>query len=474
MLLVVVQAWDWTNRLGSKTAYRPQQNASNYTTAPSTCSAAPVHAEMVARHGIRYATKGSTAQLIALQTKLRALPSTAPAPAWIRTWTNPVDPTLSDMLAVSGQNEHYEMGKRMKKNYPSLFSTPYHPSRYNFQSTWVPRAQQSGISNVFGFLEGTGSLGNNSYNPPYLYTHPMQNDTILRFFDSCPKYDDISQQYAATIDAWGQANLGNVLKLLQSKVSDTITYSDMLVMYSACGYEVSLKNNASLMCSLFDDPSLALMDLFDEFDGYFLKGPGVELSYMISSPLIADILQSMQTYVNAGASGNPMTLRFAHAETVSPVAAYMGLFAGGPPLAFDVRPSTLFNRSWDDSQVMPYGANMLLLMYSCSDGYKVKMLYNEKETVIPGCGDTLYCPWTKFFALNQKALTFDFQAACKRSSTNTVATPKSVCGGNCTAIEGDFCVPGKALGNLCCKSGQCVKGLCVAPCRGAWCAPRRS
>jgi len=125
------------------------------------------------------------------------------------------------MVTVSGEQAHYEMGKRFRKNYPNLFTSPYHPNRYMFHSTWVPRAQQSGMAYVFGSLEATGSLGPSQYNPPYMYTHPMQNDTILRFYDSCPKYDELSAAYNRVIDAWGLANLDNVLKAVQSQVTSS-------------------------------------------------------------------------------------------------------------------------------------------------------------------------------------------------------------------------------------------------------------
>lgn len=57
-------------------------------------------------------------------------------------------------LTDSGQEELYMMGIRMRQRYPHLFTHDYHPERYDFSSTHVPRALQSGDAYVYGLFEG--------------------------------------------------------------------------------------------------------------------------------------------------------------------------------------------------------------------------------------------------------------------------------------------------------------------------------
>lgn len=57
-------------------------------------------------------------------------------------------------LTHYGQTELYELGKRIAAKYPHLFRKGYHPDSFDFASSQVPRALQSGHAYSMGLFEG--------------------------------------------------------------------------------------------------------------------------------------------------------------------------------------------------------------------------------------------------------------------------------------------------------------------------------
>jgi len=51
----------------------------------------------------------------------------------------------------------------------------------------VSRAGASASSFAYGMLQNRGMLGG-VFQPPYIFTESLDQDTELRFFDNCPAY----------------------------------------------------------------------------------------------------------------------------------------------------------------------------------------------------------------------------------------------------------------------------------------------
>lgn len=69
------------------------------------------------------------------------------------------------------------------------------------------------------------------------------------------------------------------------------------------------------------------------------------------------------------------------------------------------------SRKWRSSKIANYASNIALLLYNCSDGYRVKLLINEQEMPIPGCS-SLFCPYSEFKALYQDFASCDWNLMC--------------------------------------------------------------
>jgi hypothetical protein len=75
---------------------------------------------------------------------------------------------------------------------------------------------------------------------------------------------------------------------------------------------------------------------------------------------------------------------------VSPFASFLGLYAGAASEELSFSP----DRAWNTSTLCPMATNVQLILYRCENIYKVKVLLNENEVVlpIPECQD-VYCNW---------------------------------------------------------------------------------
>lgn len=82
-----------------------------------------------------------------------------------------------------------------------------------------------------------------------------------------------------------------------------------------------------------------------------------------------------------------MTIQIGHAETLLPLLTLLGFFRDSEALK-----STNFaqqaQRSFRTSYMMPYAANLLLVLYDCGNGdLRLQALLNEKPVAFPGLTD---------------------------------------------------------------------------------------
>lgn len=79
-----------------------------------------------------------------------------------------------------------------------------------------------------------------------------------------------------------------------------------------------------------------------------------------------------------------VTIQIGHAETLLPLITLLGFFKDSTTLtATNFAEQT--HRSFRTSRIMPYIANLALVLYDCgSDGLRLQALLNEKQVTFPG------------------------------------------------------------------------------------------
>lgn len=136
---------------------------------------------------------------------------------------------------------------------------------------------------------------------------------------------------------------------------------------------------------------------------YLEKGPtplANELPSAISFPLLEDFMvTSYNSIVDGGVSAD---FRFAHAETIIPFTALLGI----PEASYKTTNLNQISLNWKDFEIAPMAANLMWVFYSNDEGdILVKMLLNEKEVSFPFSFEMApYYPWEMVRNYYQKIL----------------------------------------------------------------------
>ena len=133
----------------------------------------------------------------------------------------------------------------------------------------------------------------------------------------------------------------------------------------------------------------AWFSYLSDAEDFYEKGPSLasqRATYAVAQPLLDGLFDEVQTQVVEGAGEHVAKLRFAHAETLIPLAALMQLEGSRQ----SAQPGVLMsqaNNEWRGGWVSPYAANIQWDVYRNDVGrVLVKMLYNEKELAFKaGC-----------------------------------------------------------------------------------------
>ncbi|WP_429154849.1 histidine-type phosphatase [Aeromonas media] len=133
----------------------------------------------------------------------------------------------------------------------------------------------------------------------------------------------------------------------------------------------------------------AWFSYLSDAEDFYEKGPSLasqRATYAVAQPLLDGLFDEVQTQVVEGAGEHVAKLRFAHAETLIPLAALMQLEGSRQ----SAQPGVLMsqaNNEWRGGWVSPYAANIQWDVYRNDAGrVLVKMLYNEKELAFKaGC-----------------------------------------------------------------------------------------
>jgi hypothetical protein len=180
-----------------------------------------------------------------------------------------------------------------------------------------------------------------------------------------------------------------------------------LMLYALYGAAADMQAEVAADFTRYVLPAQA--DVFayvEDARDFYGKGPGMAdqdgVTWRMAQTLKEDFLQEVDA-IASGASGPPVAhlakLRFAHAETIIPFAAMLGI----PGMSEALPPATLYtyrNSAWRGAAVAPMAANLQWDVYRNTTGaVALRMLYNERETdFAPACDGARVAPGSHFYA----------------------------------------------------------------------------
>jgi len=241
------------------------------------------------------------------------------------------------------------------------------------------------------------------------------DDTDLRFYDTAPAYKAFEQsgpwaplmeslEKSEHIAEVNKALAGRIFKpdfiaALSPKQLNKFTgdvFGFTTIVYSLkneivrAGFSVAELN----FKSLFTCAELQHLGQVDVADDYYKKGPGMDVNGIqvrIAVPLLINFIKTTDEFIANGKY--TAQLRFAHAETIAPYAALLGIAIANKA----TKDLTRINKDWQAAQVAPLSSNIQWIIYKKANnpGYLVKVLLNEKEARITGLKTNTY-PYYKW------------------------------------------------------------------------------
>lgn len=402
----VVRAQDCGNDfLGTKTLYK--QPAKTRTASPA--GYIPVFINHVGRHGARHLTKtvestlayrlllkaDSTGQLSADGARLKQMVLNL----------QKAENGNTKSISAEGRSELAGIGERMAENYAKVFAGG---STVEVCVTKEARTKQSADA----FLSGLNKKLSAPISPD-----AQNDDTNLRFYDLSPAYKKFEN---GVDDSEPKTSFNKQLHLheINNAVASRIFKSDFLAQLDASKKEklvsdlfgfacivYSLQNEISQagvsiqdvdIKSIFTCDQLHTLGILDSTDEYLKKGPGVDnngIQVRVAVPLLVDFINSTDEYIKSGKCA--AKLRFAHAETIAPVAALMQI-EGADRASNDIKHIT---QIWQASKVIPLSSNIQWVFYKKKKGtsdYLVRILFNEKEARISGIAPVKNANWYRW------------------------------------------------------------------------------
>lgn len=411
--------FDVRHRLSTKSGYI-HFNV-NHSQPPENCFV--LNFQHVSRHGGRYPTAKIVNSFFALQEKVQSIKHNLnqTTAKWLLNWTVPYHAENSGDLLWNGIREQTELGHRLKERYKE-FNGFYGTKRFIFQSTEIPRCGES--ANVFAnaLLNRTNfSFGAIPY--WWTFSYRQSDDVTLRFFENCPAYEEAAKLSRVTdnYDKFIKLHMNGIIERVQQKIDPTsliwkIDQKIVDLFFSGCYTDIALYDATDRFCSFFEQKDIELLDYAEDLQQYYKKSNAFEINYKISCLLITEIIDNFEGKIHHSQDKmmkyQVAKFRFAHAETVIPLIAALGLYKTEPSkMRWDMTIDEIRNRSWRGSVVGPFSSNLVFILYNCGNSYLVKLLHNEKEIIIPGC-EGIYCQYETFRQILKPYYNCSFNDLC--------------------------------------------------------------
>jgi hypothetical protein len=402
------------NFLGTKTLYPTPHE--KYVPIPAGYAA--VFINHVGRHGARHLTKevkiAYAYQILQKADSVNALTEKGKLLKQMILRLEKVEGVDTKSISDEGRAELQDIARRMYAQNKSIFANAVN---LNVGITKEIRTKQSADAFLSGLKEGLKSQPTiTQYN----------DDTNLRFYDTAPAYKAFEEngpylpimealeksEHIADVD---KALAGRIFKAdfahtLSPKQLDKFTgdvFGFTTIVYSLKS-EITRAgfNDKDLnFKSFFTCDELQHLGQVDVADDFYKKGPGMDLNGIqirIAIPLLINFIKTTDEFIAGGKY--TAQLRFAHAETIIPFSALLGIEIANKP----TKDLTRINKDWQAAQVAPLSSNIQWILYKKRESadYLVKILLNEKEARITGLktGTYPYYTWNDLKAFYTKKL----------------------------------------------------------------------
>ncbi|TSJ87623.1 histidine phosphatase family protein [Gilliamella apicola] len=381
---------------GSKTAY---QYVKQPTAVPAGYQA--FYIDHIGRHGSRYLSKSKYEDIaysvLTLAEKNNQLTDMGKSLLKQITRINALNRNHYGELTDLGRKDISLISQRMLNNYPTVFKG----QKIEVISSTSPRAKETAEIFVKPFKA--------NYPDIHIFQPPENKQTLLRFFEYSPAYDgykksknikaalksleratktaDMSQDVARlifTADFIHQLNNGVALSEKSSiKTADFVIAIYQLYQELLSFSPETLAGNHLDFSDYFTQDQLVWFNTVVTAKNFLQIGPAFDvkgIQVKIAAPLLLDMLKTADKAITD--KNVDANLRFAHAETVSPLATLLELEGAYTAVnSVEDYPSV-----WQAERIIPMGANIQWIFYQSNQPNQpilIKVMLNEREVHLP-------------------------------------------------------------------------------------------
>uniref|UniRef100_A0A3Q3EBD0 Multiple inositol polyphosphate phosphatase 1 n=1 Tax=Labrus bergylta TaxID=56723 RepID=A0A3Q3EBD0_9LABR len=357
---------------------------------PPSAQCQEIHVTAIIRHGTRYPTTRNVKDMQQLHNIV--LQNASGKESWLHEiqnqWTMWYTEDMDGRLVQKGVNDHKHLAVRLSKLFPSLITEEkLRGGLIKFITSSKHRCVNSTLSFKAGLTE-LWAITDKEFDYAV-------NDALMRFFDQCTRFVEEVDKNPSALSEVDKFKQGPEMRRVQEKIADRLrvpynTISDDMAeaAFYLCAYEFAIKTVNSPWCRLFDEVDAQVMEYANDLKQFWKRGYGYDINSKSSCILFHDVFSRLDRAANENKSGQQVTeavtVQVGHAETLLPLLTLLGFFKDNETLT-SLNYATQTQRSFRTSHMLPYAANLLLVLYDCGDGdLRLQPLLNEKPVTFPG------------------------------------------------------------------------------------------
>ncbi|XP_044069414.1 multiple inositol polyphosphate phosphatase 1-like [Siniperca chuatsi] len=352
-----------------------------------------IHLTAIVRHGTRYPTTKNIKEMQQLYNIV--LHNASGEESWLREiqtqWTMWYNEDMDGRLVQKGVNDHMHLAVRLSKLFPSLISEEkLRGGFFKFITSSKHRCVNSTLSFKAGLTELWAITDKE-------FDHAV-NDALMRFFDQCARFVEEVDNNPSALSEVDKFKQGPEMRRVQEKIADRLRVPYSLITddmseaaFYLCAYEFAIKAVNSPWCQLFDEDDAKVMEYASDLREFWKRGYGYDINSKSSCILFHDVFSRLDKAASENKSGQQVTeavtVQVGHADTLLPLLTLLGFFKDNDTLT-STNYATQAKRSFRTSHMLPYAANLLLVLYDCGGGdLRLQPLLNEKPVTFPGLTD---------------------------------------------------------------------------------------
>ncbi|XP_078128696.1 multiple inositol polyphosphate phosphatase 1a [Sander vitreus] len=360
---------------------------------PPSAQCREIHATAIIRHGTRYPTSKNVKKMQKLYELVKSRASGKES--WLREiqtqWTMWYTEDMDGRLVQKGVNDHKHLAVRLSKLFPSLISEE--KLRGGFIK-FITSSKHRCVNSTLSFKAGLTELWAITDKE---FDHAV-NDALMRFFDQCTRFVQEVDNNPSALSEVDKFKQGPEMKRVTQKIADRlrVPYNNITddmaeAAFYLCAYEFAIKTVNSPWCWLFDVVDAQVMEYANDLKQFWKRAYGYDINSKSSCILFHDLFSRLNKAASENKSGQnvteAVTVQVGHAETLLPLLTLLGFFKDSDALT-STNYDTQTQRSFRTSHMLPYAANLLLVLYDCGGGdLRLQPLLNEKPVTFPGLTD---------------------------------------------------------------------------------------